>query len=473
MYQNLLRLFFNSPVEIQVMILGNLSIEELDTALSTTPEFMEVVVQEFPSFIRLVFDKYSDIPYTLEIRHLVHQIISLEALPEPPFMDPKKGPQMYANWIKEFSKQGGDTMLPIIPRTLRVLKHIQLLLQTVESWVGRLHYNFSRSYPSQDPQSFERFLETRDMVMVCGRDSQDEHSFSTVESYRIRRALLLFELYSTLFHCHRSNGSRKQHNGRVSEQMLFFQSLQPFLLTELDAIYGMIESCLDWYWRLYGVPCRISLPLYPGHGIRPGGETLEYVMSRGLESLMQEVFDGINRTPPYEYNDSDAIERYCIRCMAHNPIGNSFFTAPLSHCFSDYQGIDSIRIPTMVPTTSMASWRGAPDRTNGPSWLCRTYFDPEEEQYRDRISTLIIEDPHNWRGLAFWEEDRLERHFKLTEEARISGIDLEFQRSSYQITTGPTDWHRQWLVFMDASNVGYISTQLPESAAAIYRSILG
>ncbi|KAI1651168.1 uncharacterized protein F4817DRAFT_366746 [Daldinia loculata] len=470
MDQNLLRLIFDSPVEIQVMILGQLSVKELHTVLLGNPQFMEVIDQEFHSFVRLIFEKCPNMPYNLEIRHLVHRIVSLKASPKPPFANSKNGPRTYANWIKEFSKRSDDAMLPTIPRTLESLSRIQLLLQSVESWVGRLHYNFSRSYPSQDPQSFESFLRTQDMVIVHGKDSQDEHSFSAVESYRIRRALLLFELYCTLFHCSNPCRNGKQHNVRVSEQMLFLQSLQPFLLTELDAIYGMIECYLDWNWHLYGIPCRISLPLHPGHNVEPGGETLEYIMSKGLESLIREVSDDM--VPPYEYNDFGAIERYCARCIVYDPTGNSFFTAPLSHCFSDYQGLDSIRIPTMVPT-SMVSWRGAPDRTNGPSWLCRTYFDPDEKQNKDRIAALIKEDPHNWMGLAFWEEDRLNRHFKLTEEARISGIDPEFQRSSYQVTTDPTDWHTEWLIFMDDPNVGYVGTRLPDSAAAIYRSILG
>ncbi|KAI1662314.1 hypothetical protein F4813DRAFT_344115 [Daldinia decipiens] len=362
-------------------------------------------------------------------------------------------------------------MLPTIPRTLASLSRIQLLLQTVEIWVARLHFNFSKSYVlvSQDPQCFERFLKTQDKVIIRGRDNQDEHSFSEVESYRIRRALLLFELYCTLFHSYNPHGSSKQHNGRVSEQMLFLQSLQPFLLTELDAIYGMIECHLDWNWRLHGIICRTSLPLHPGHGVRPGGETLEYIMSQGLELLAQEASDSENLM--YENEDSDAIGRYCMRCTSHNPIGNTFFTTPLGHCFSDYQGIDSIRIPTMVPTTGMVSWRGAPDRTNGSSWLCRTYFDPDEKQNRDRIATLINEDPHNWMGLAFWEEDRLNRHFKLTEEARIIG--LKYRISNYEFTTGLTDRDREWLIFMDVPNVGYISTRLPDSAATIYQSILG
>ncbi|KAI0846136.1 hypothetical protein F5Y00DRAFT_244639 [Daldinia vernicosa] len=471
MDQNLLRLFFDSPVEIQVMILGQLSIDELEKALSVTPQLMEVIVQEFPSFVRLLFEEYPNMPYTLEIRHLVYHIVSLGASSELPFMDSKKGPQMYANWIKEFSNRSDDTMLPAIPRTLASLSRIQLLLQTVESWVGRLHFNFSRSYPSQDPQSFETFLRTQEMVLLHGSDSQDEHSFSAVESYRIRRALLLYELYCTLFFYYNHNTpNRKKRDGRVPEQMLFFQSLQPFLLAELDAIYGMIEGYLDWSWRLYEIPCRVSLPLYPGRGVRSAGETLEFIMSKGLESLAREVFNP--RFMPEGYTDEVAIHMYCLRCMSQNPTGNSFFTTPLGYCSSDYQGIDCIRIPTMIPT-SMVSWRGAPDRTNGPSWLYRTYFDPDEKENRDRIEALINKDPHNWMGLAFWEEDRLNRHFKLTEEARISGIDPKFQRSDYELTNGPTDAYREWLIFMDVPNVGYISTQLPESAAAIYRSTLG
>ncbi|RYP83093.1 hypothetical protein DL770_005434 [Monosporascus sp. CRB-9-2] len=137
-------------------------------------------------------------------------------------------------WLKEFKYHSGAAALPEITISVGTLLEIHTILDTIEFWMRRFHYHLTCIYKDVD----EEVMSTA--VLVSDKTWHDEHSFSEVESYRIRRALLLFQPYCNLFH-QSPNYLDTFFNGRVSEQISFLQSLQTFLVAELDGVYGMIE----------------------------------------------------------------------------------------------------------------------------------------------------------------------------------------------------------------------------------------
>ncbi|RYP22815.1 hypothetical protein DL767_008961 [Monosporascus sp. MG133] len=180
-------------------------------------------------------------------------------------------------------------------------------------------------------------------VPVSDKTWHDEHSFSGVESYRIRRALLLFQLYCTLFY-QSPNYLDAFFNGRVSEQISFLQLLQTFLVAELDGVYGMTEWIASIDIGVAWILTRKPAPLRPGLGAVPGGAKFEYFM-----------------THDYKYRD------FMGRVM---PLQNRFFVTALSKYWNFRRtgrintSVDSV--PGVVPDR-MEQWdRALRARTASP-----------------------------------------------------------------------------------------------------------
>ncbi|KAI2466863.1 hypothetical protein F4781DRAFT_334164 [Annulohypoxylon bovei var. microspora] len=446
--------------ELRIIILTKLPLEVAERVLATMPQLARFLLGNFPRFVRHIFNE-KKMPYNLEMLNILCRIVSIEASGTRPFEASNDGPKQYANWIKAFIQRRDGTYPPQIPGIMRTLQYIRRLLGSVQFWMRRFQFDRSKTY------ELGSYADTKKSIIYEDKDHDDEQSFDEVESYRIRRSLLMFQLYCTLFQFS-NRRTVTFFNGRVSEQMLFLQSLQPFLLAELDAVYGMIECHVAGNWHIATSICRKATPLQPGQNAVPGGQKLEYIMSLGLPSIERElkrdVFDA-----GFDSTDQAAMDDYKCVCEEHDnsSVGNRFFTTPMAYYFARSQNEDSILIPSMVPL-GMGLWNDAPDGTNGPSWLSRTFADTSSADY-GRITTLIDNDPRNWNGLAFWEEHRVNRHFELLESD--STVNEAFSIADHDTNPKPPG-HRQFFEDFDYPDVGYESVILPRSSIMTYKLIL-
>ncbi|KAI0888342.1 uncharacterized protein GGS22DRAFT_198118 [Annulohypoxylon maeteangense] len=388
----------------QLAELMKYSYDDYKGIFSMNPQIQQKFEDHFINFVQILFGRYDVMRYTSELLHILYRLISIKFSKHPRlFEDANNGAETYAHWLKEFVERSDNTPLPEIPRTPEALKYIESLFVAIRFWKGRLHLDRSKTY------DLESFDDAEDKIMRGKKDSADEHSFSSVESYRICRALLIYELFCMLFQRHPDTF----YNGRVSEQMLFIQALQPFLLNELDAVYGMIECHLAALWRMGSSICRKAVPLDPGRHVTPSSVGLESFMSTGLielfNMLTSDEFDA-----GFYATDQAAIDDYfCWWEEAQRLDANVFFNTPLSLYSQRSLAADSVLIPNMV-SPDMGRWRGAPNKSNEPSWLSKSFsaHNASSAEY-SRIAGLIANDPQNWNGLAFWEKDRFDRHFRL------------------------------------------------------------
>ncbi|KAI1205566.1 uncharacterized protein F4807DRAFT_464652 [Annulohypoxylon truncatum] len=422
--------------DVAIIILTKHSEEEAEGVLAKHEELGQFCEENFPMLVRMIFGEFEQMPYNSEIRHLLFRIISIKFDDQSrrPFEQIDNGPRQYALWLKEFIERSEDRALPEIPYTIQTLQYIRRLLESIEFWIRRIHLDRSKTY------KLGSAARTMELVLYHHLDNEDEHSFNRIESYRIRRALLIYQLYCMLFrHSKRRYGMFPQR--RIPEQMLFLQSLQPFLLKELDAVYGMVECHLAAIWRMGTSICRKATPLHPGLFAVPSGSRLEYIMGLGLLGIKRlllhdEFHAGLDAS------DEDVIDDYdCWGREFPGDLTEGFFTRPLRYCYERSQGEDRIIIPNMV-SPFMARWQGAPDGANGPSWLARSFSDPSTSLgIREKIVALIDTDPHNWNGLAFWEENRLIRHFQLLRSDSVIG--QAFPIADHNTTRNAADRNRE------------------------------
>ncbi|RYP06604.1 hypothetical protein DL764_003056 [Monosporascus ibericus] len=139
-------------------------------------------------------------------------------------------------------------------------------------------------------------------VLVSDKTWHNGHSFSKVESYRTRRALLLFQFYCTLSH-QSPNYLDTFFSGRVSKQISFLQSPQTLLVAELDGVYEMIEWIASIYIGVAWILTLKSAPLRPGLGAVSGGTKFEYVMSLGVITMRQFIMP--RPRPAFEFAAHD------------------------------------------------------------------------------------------------------------------------------------------------------------------------
>ncbi|KAI1458756.1 hypothetical protein F4805DRAFT_423532, partial [Annulohypoxylon moriforme] len=302
------------------------TLDKLDAMMATNLFLKERFFQNFYHFVEYYFNHFGRTPYNAEIRHIVYRIICMknDNCGRKPFEHENRdrGAEEYAAWLKDFSGRRDNTAPPAIPRTVETLKYIQRLLEAVEFWLRRFHLDRSRTYAHED------FYEVQDCIIRQDMDCNDEHSFDNVESYRIRRALLLFQLYCVLFRLSRRR-EQTAWNGHVTEQMLFLQTLPPFLLIELDGVYGMIECHLAANWQMGGSICRKAVPLHPGQSIVNSGSKLEYIVSKGLVRNRDYLLSDEFHAGFYE-SQQDAKDDYgCVCSELPRLYGNRFFTTPV------------------------------------------------------------------------------------------------------------------------------------------------
>ncbi|KAI1087210.1 hypothetical protein F5B19DRAFT_500175 [Rostrohypoxylon terebratum] len=437
----------------EIVKLTGKSLGDAEKRLADEPTLAYAVIRHFDRLIKMIFSldhlKHLNACYNNEFLHIIHRIVQVKSYGRP--FD--KGHVDFANWLVEFKQRSDVTELPKIPQNIKVLRYIRQLLESVEFWMSRFHFDRTKTYSVQNREENSEYV--------------DEHSFVEVESYRICRALLILQLFSTLFR-YSKNRPETAYDCRIGEQMLFLQSLQPFLLSELDAVYGMIECNLASTWHMGDSISRKAEPLNPGHGATFSGAKLEYFISMGLVKtrrfLTKDIFDA-------GYHNSAEASRDDFRNSCEDfpkDIGNRFFTRALVYCSEGVEGNDRIIIPTMVPR-NMEPWNGAPYGTNGPSWLARSVSDPAASAAnRGNIRTLIHHDTHAWNGLAFWENARLTRHFEYLHSNRVSHD--AFRVANWIV--GPQqfeDWYRE----MDPPDQPYEVVSLFAAVVAHYRNVLG
>lgn len=436
----------------EIVKLTEKSLGEAEKALADDATLAYAVIKHFNKLIKMLFGldhfKHMKSCYNNEILHIIHRIVEIKHYGRP--FD--KGHVEYSNWLVEFKQRNDNTNLPKIPQNIKVLRFIRQLLDSIQFWLCRFHFDRSKTYGIINRDENSPFV--------------DQHSFTEVESYRICRALLIFQLFSTLFR-YSKNRPETSYDCRIGEQMLFMQSLQPFLLKELDAVYGMIECSLAATWHMGESICRKAEPLNPGQGATFNGEKLEYIMSTGLlkthRLLTKDIFDA-----GYYSSAESAKDDYQNSCEQFpDGIGNRFFTRALMYCSDEIQGIDRIIIPTMVPRM-MEPWNGAPHGTNGSSWLARSVSDPAASAAdRDNIRMLINNDTHNWNGLAFWEKARVTQHYQYLHSNQVT--NNAFRIANW--TVAPQEFEA-WFREIDPPNQPYEPVQLFAAVVRYYENAL-
>ncbi|RYP58510.1 hypothetical protein DL769_008926 [Monosporascus sp. CRB-8-3] len=446
---------FDLPVELQVKVMTCLLYNDLNYFISCCRPAARVFASHFPSFVKSAFDDYPHMPDNAEMRHLLYRLLGdMNTKPSSYAWDPT----FWHGWLKDFKYRSDAAALPEIPISVGTLLKIRTILDTIEFWMRRFHYHLSFIYKSDDEQVMSTAL------LVSDKTWHDEHSFSEVESYRIRRALLLFQLYCTLFH-QPPDYLHTFFNGRVSEQISFLQSLQTFLVAELDGVYGMIEWIASGDIGVAWILTRKSAPLRPGLGAVPGGAKFEYFMSLGLITMRQFIMPRVR--PAEELAAHDYKYREFMRGVM--PLQNRFFVTAVSKYWNFRRtgrintGVDSV--PGVIPKR-MAEWDQAPEGTNRFSWAFGARDGYEGDENRDGMAFLGNVDVNNWRGLAFWDHDRYERHMSFAEEPRVN---RNFS-GRYMLATFSPSMRRDWRRF-DRPDVGYGPRPNPDSPAALNPAI--
>ncbi|ORY61651.1 uncharacterized protein BCR38DRAFT_440808 [Pseudomassariella vexata] len=444
---------FDLPVEIQIRILGLLENSNLDLITSNFRQAASVLRDHFPSFVQLAFDGFPGMSNNQEIRHIIYRIIKVSRTLRP-F---ERGPMAFVRWIRKFQARSDDTPLPALPRTVQTLNSLDQIIDSIEFWMIRFHHSLTIVYGGN--------LCDITLAVLQNTSWENEYSFTSVENYRIRRALLLFQLYCVLFH---QPADHRDHsfNGRVAEQALFLQSLQPFMIAELDGVYGMIEWILASHFRISWHISRRSTAMVPGSQSRPGGAKLEHVMSRGLLELRQLIL----HTPKLTGDPRPYDERWNKIAGKMQAFQNRFFMTALGKCWkfqSDNAGTNYkvVSYPSKVPI-SMRRWNGAPEGTNDGSWAyTMTYTKPSGSDSEAReiaaLERAVNGDQFNWRGLVFWERERLKRH-----DSRINFDPVVMANFRGQDPgNGPPNAWVERLKATDPPNVGYQPRLRPLSTA--------
>jgi hypothetical protein len=182
-------------------------------------------------------------------------------------------PLIWVKYLRAFRERHHHRPLPKIPHTPKCLFELEKVLVAADM--------FTEEFRQLAVEAIEDGPETGEVL-------------SREESYRLRRALLLFELYCQFFrqhHGHRDAG----RNGRVAEQMSFLQSISLFLLGELDAVYGVVDEIVLGHFRVFCCGGRVSHPLRPGMQSTPSPAIVGYLYSHGLVYLHHLVKDQYGR----------------------------------------------------------------------------------------------------------------------------------------------------------------------------------
>ncbi len=375
--------FHRLPVETQVRVMSFLEPPQLRHLLAASAYSRCVFREQFPTLIDAVTESHPDTIFNNEIGHIVNRTIQVHFDIKKPYHGTTLS---WLRWSSAFRRRSEATPPPSIPIDTESLVYLDELLAAVDWFAGRILPIISEA---------------------CRLSFDGSDRFWPSESYRIRRALVLYQLYCELFF--QSSQDRDfEFNGRVTEQAQFLQGLHPFLVGELEAIYRMIEIVVFRHYKFCctGRKTWALQPVVPYniHNMPLAG--MEYFCSRGLVYLKEKM----TRVPYGEGKLSDDAGG-----IAH--ADSRFFNYPISLCWKidDKQVYNNYVVEEYSPLTpwKRVTWADAIEDTDDGScaWQAIRHglspgdkipdTEPDQE-LRPAVKLVVNRDVDNCRGVIFW-----------------------------------------------------------------------
>jgi len=375
--------------ELKVHIMGLLPVADLARLRTVSKHTKQVLETNFPTLVTAVWKKHPQTVRNAELEHILHRCIILRGPGARPFHS--AAPGAWENWLCVFGHRN-QLPPPAVPTLPSSLGYLDRLLDAIDWWAAKFAA----------------------LIAEMSSRGVDNDELSDAEAYRIRRALLLFHLYGSLF-CQLDSDPDFGRCGRVREQVEFLQSIHPHLVGELDGTYAMIEAVVFEKLRL--CPChvgRTAVALKPCEDRRVearGAPGLELLYSRGLVYLKEKL----DVAQPLQSDFTDV-----YRCVGHCP--SRFFNIALGKCWEydsplwseDYHITGYAQATPLRPHV----WAGAPEGTGDASFpwtksharLVGELFSSDDQELADLqwdLGQVAQEDSSNCHGLVFWDRARL------------------------------------------------------------------